>query len=322
MSKLHKLWHFLEQRHDRTAVLSEWQERLGEEFEVVKPMLVPLELPATSYPNPNPYGLPLRVVHHADGAIVAVCTEGFGTRLVLTHRQIVLWKLSLKKLRESICTALKLRSACGDIYDPSDILLLGKYRPKPAAEFSVHLIMSKRRSFSRIVKTLCRETEPFILLVTSLDECTDQDDDSLRKKKTVLMLLEDVLAPAGVGFKKTENWAEGLDRFARIVNPNGRPNFSNKPGKKGQKTAANTLKIRQFLKDHIHAEYDRIQSDNNARQDPKAAPKLTKKQIGAMVAIRPDEVTRAFKKDPLLESFLEISADNESILKFGRRLGR
>lgn len=321
MAKLTNLWRFLEKRNSKTAVISEWKQRLDGEFVAVEPLLIPTDRMAESYPNPSPCGMPLKVVVHADESIVALCQEGTKLRLKLQHDDIVCWQLQMDRLRKTLADALGIRVAIGEIDPKSDLLLLGKYRPKPAAEFSVYLLIVKR-SFFAVIKELCQMKSFCIILMTSINNCSDSELDIIRKSGSIYVSAEDVLETDGAKVAQCSKWRDCLATFAHNVNPSGRSNFSNTPGKKGQKTAANVIKLKAALIEHIHGQYDRIHSQRQRGFDVTPPPILEKQELGKMVGIRPDAVTRAFRAEPELEQLYKISLSNEDIMKYGKRPSR
>jgi hypothetical protein len=321
VAKLMNLWRFLEKRNSKTAVISEWKQRLDGEFVAVEPLLTPTDRMAESYPNPSPGGIPLKVVVHADESIVALCQDGTKLRLKLQHDDIVCWQLQVDRLRKTLADALGIRVACGEIDSKSDLLLLGKYRPKLAAEFSVYLLIVKR-SFSAVIKELCQPKSSCIILLTSIQQCDDGELDLIRKSGSIYATAEDVIEVEGDSITKSTKWNECLATFAHAVNPSGRSNFCNKPRKKGQKTAANIQKLKNALKEHIYAEYDRIHSQRQRGFDVTPAPVLEKQELGNLIGIRPDAVTRAFQAELELDQLYKITLSNEDIMKYGKRPSR
>ena len=320
MAKLSQFWKLFETRNDRTAVLAEWQQRAGGAFDAIFPLLVPTGGHADSYPHPKPYGLPLRVVKHRDNSLVAICSEDSEIRIPLTKRDIALYRIDMEKLRKCLAGLLLLSVARGPIDQRCDSMLVGKYKPKVSADFPVHLVIAKQQSFATIIKDLCESEKPFILLTTSSAYCTEDLVQRLENKSAVLVQLGDVITASDGRLQFTEHWSDYLSAFAQRVNPKGRSNFSNKPSKKGQKTAANIKNLKKELVEYIRSQYKHIYSQKNRGFEPAPVIKLQKKQLGKAVGIRPDEVTRAFDEDPSLEQLLTISSSNDEILKYGKSI--
>lgn len=320
MVKLSQFWKLFETRNDRTAVLAEWQQRAGGAFEAIYPLLVPTGSHAESYPHPKPYGLPLRVVKHRDNSLVAICSEDSEIRIPLTKRDIALYRIDMEKLRKCLADLLSLSAARGPIDQRCDSMLVGKYKPKVSADFPVHLVIAKQRSFATIIKDLCESEKPFILLTTSSAYCTEDIVQRLDKQKAVLVLMDDVITNCDGHLQCTDQWPQYLSAFAQHVNPTSRSNFSNKPSKKGQKTAANAMKLRKWLEQYIRDQYDRIHSESKQGIEPAEVPKLQKKQIGEAVGLKPDQVTRASKKEPFIKKLLMIASSNDTIREFWKHV--
>ncbi|MFA5291912.1 MAG: hypothetical protein WC496_02645 [Phycisphaerae bacterium] len=320
MAKLTSFWQLLENRNDRTAVLAEWKQRVSDSFVVVNPLLTPTGGYASAYPHPRSYGLKLRIIKHRNGDMVAICPEDSDIRIPLTKTDIALYRINIEKLRKTLADALSLSPAQNPVQSASDHILLGKYKPKPAAEFSVYMIVAKPQSFISIIKDLCQMPRPFILLTTSMKDCSEEARILIDKKASIIVQLDDVIEYSNARIQCTEQWNQCLLVFAQMVNPTGRSNFANKPSRKGQKTAANIIKLKQWLIDHIRSQYDRINDQIDNGCDLKKAPILEKQELGKMVGIRPDEVTRAFDAEPELPILLNITYSNDEILRYGKRL--
>jgi hypothetical protein len=322
MAKLTPFWQLLEDRNDKTAVLAEWKQRVGDSFAVISPLLTPTGGYASAYPHPKPYGIKLRVIKHRNGDMVAVCSEDNDIRIPLTKTDIALYHINIEKIRKTLAAALSLVPAQDAIHNASDHILLGKYKPKPAAEFPVYMIIAKQRSFISIVKDLCQMPKPFILLTTSMKDCHEESHVLLDKKLSIVIQLDDVLQYSNSAIQCTDQWPQCLAVFAQKVNPTGRSNFANKSIKTGTKVNTNVQRLKDELIQHIDGQFDRIKSQIDLGYDPNPAPIIEKQRLGQMVNIKPDAVTRAFKKEPYLEKLLTISYSNEEILKYGKRLKR
>ncbi|MGH2271891.1 hypothetical protein ACQ9LF_08835 [Anaerohalosphaeraceae bacterium U12dextr] len=321
MAKLTPVWQLLENRNDKTAVLAEWKQRVGDSFRVVSPLLSPTGQYACAYPHPKPYGLKLSIVKHKNGDVVAVCPEDSDIRIPLTKTDIALYCLNMGKMRQTIAEALSLTPARDVITDVSDYILLGKYKPKPAAEFSVYMIISKPYSFITNVKDLCQSTRPFILLSTSMKDCTEEARDLIERKSSIMVSLDDVLEYSDSGMQCTSQWQQCLSVFAQKVNPTGRSNFSNKPNGKSAKRAADAAKIRKELQRWLKEQYKLITAAYKDEEEPASPPKITKTLLGAILNLKPYEVNRAFEFDSDLKKMLTATGTVDSILRYVEKRG-
>jgi hypothetical protein len=319
MAKLTSFWQLLESRNDKTAVLAEWKQRVGDSFGVVNPLLTPTGRYASAYPHPKPYGLKLHVIKHRNGEIVAVCPEDSDIRIALTKTDIALFHINIEKLRKALSDALSLVPAQNAIQSVSDYILLGKYRPKPAADFSVYMVIAKPQSFISIIKDLCQMPKPFILLVTSMKYCSEEAHVLIDKKSSIVVPLDDVLEYSGTQIQCTQQWNQCLSVFAQKVNPTGRSNFANKPTAKNAQVSANATKIKKELNRWLREQYKLILDANDDEIKPHKLPKLTKTLLGALLDLKPFHVSRAFQFDSELEEMFMATGSVEAILQYVER---
>jgi len=309
----------LENRNDRTAVLAEWKQRVGDSFRGINPLLIPTGQYASAYPHPKPYGLKLRIIKHRNGDIVAVCPEDSDIRIALTKTDIALYHINIEKLRKTLADALSLVPAQNAIQSVSDYILLGKYRPKPAADFSVYMIIAKPQSFISIIKDLCQMPKPFILLVTSMKYCSEEAHVLIEKKLSIIVPLDDVFEYSGAGIQCTGKWNQCLSVFAQKVNPTGRSNFVNKPTAKNAQVSANATKIKKELNRWLREQYKLISDAYEDEVKPRKPPKLTKTLLGALLDLKPFHVSRAFQFDSGLEEMFMATGSVEAILQYVER---
>jgi hypothetical protein len=153
-----------------------------------------------------------------------------------------------------------------------------------------------------------------------MKDCTEEARDLIERKSSIIVQLDDVIEYCDSEIQCTTQWQQCLSVFTQKVNPTGRGNFANKPGKKGKKVDTNIQKLKDILITHINSQYDRIESQKVHGYKLSDAPILEKQELGRMAGIKPHDVTRAFKKEPYLEKLRVISHSNEEIQKYGKRL--
>ncbi|GMV98286.1 MAG: hypothetical protein AMXMBFR83_26380 [Phycisphaerae bacterium] len=196
MSRMSRLWRFLEARPAATAVEAEWKTRLGGLFDWARRLLVPTDERATSYPNPDPGGLPLSVVRHRDGSVVAVCTEGTGRRLSLTDADTVIYRLSFRDLRAILAGSLSLRACADDPPDRPAVVPLGWWEPRPACSVPVVLLLADgSEGLRRVVsKAAVGPNGPAILLTPTRRRWSEQAARLASSARAMLVPLDEVVA--------------------------------------------------------------------------------------------------------------------------------
>lgn len=164
MPTMRKFWKFVEARPCPVGTLCEWRQRTGEAFDHIRPLLRPTGKSATSYPNPNPRGLHLKIVHHSDGSIVAVCREGEDARMELRQEDIALHECPIDRIAAHIARALGVNTAYSKI--SSRIHRVGQWGAQPGRDFAVNLFLSASAPdlAADLGKQILSLSQPFIAL--------------------------------------------------------------------------------------------------------------------------------------------------------------
>lgn len=219
MTKLNKLWQFLEVRTDRTAVLPEWKQQLGDEFRFVETILSPLDDLAESYPNPDRYGLPLRIVMHSEENIVAVCDERPSVRLHLAYDDIVLFKLNTAKFSKNIAHCLNIRPS--DMSFDARSSCIGYLSQKGEKEYPVYMLLcGNSASFTtELQHILLTENGPGILLTASKQFWSLPVMRLLENHKWSAVCLDEILESTGKTFYQTSVWKTAVDTFLQLIMP-------------------------------------------------------------------------------------------------------
>lgn len=221
MPSLEKFWQFFEARPSGRAVLAEWRKRTGEAFDAIRGLLHPIDEPATSYPNPNPYGLPLQVIHHRDGSIVAVCAEGSGIRLELTREAIGLYRLSLASLRDAMAQALSLQPSRAPAGKPPAIPV-GQLEPQPGSGFPVRLLVTTSPEALRtlVLEVVTNASTPCVILTPTRRRWSDALQEYVRARQSCLIPANEVVELDSAGrFVASGVWPTYRSAFQRLAMP-------------------------------------------------------------------------------------------------------
>jgi len=103
--KLERFWQTIESIPGLAAVTTEWQDGLGDEYDILKRFLRPTGEIAESYPRKN--DISYRVVCHGPDDYVGVCPDGGGT-VPLEKADLIIYKLRTRSLIENIAKALNI----------------------------------------------------------------------------------------------------------------------------------------------------------------------------------------------------------------------
>lgn len=321
MISLTPLWKLLESRPRLVAVLGEWRQRLRGAFGTVQPLLRPTDQTAAAYPNPCPQGLPLQVVRHRDGRVVAVSTEGEGTRLELADGDEVLYALSLTEFRKGVATALALRTARTTIVDVAVVIDIGTWEPQPATSFPVCLVRATTRGTLRAtVKELLHDaTKPTIVLTPTRAHWDGDLEKWCRSHRALLAPLDEITGGGDTKILAAPAWDSYLNAFCQLAKATFPSNYSNKrPRRKRADRTAKIEAVRKELVQHIQGARDHAYSAKQMGREPRLLKRPTKSALARRAGIRPYDVTRCFQDDPQLRQLWEIADCLDDVMRFGR----
>ncbi|MCK4626404.1 MAG: hypothetical protein KAV00_13885, partial [Phycisphaerae bacterium] len=232
MSSEMSFWRLLETRSSRVAVMAEWRTIARDSLPAIRPLLRPIDRPATAYPNPRPCGWPMKVVRHADSSIVAIDERDCRHRLNLKPEDVVLYQLDLRKLRTALCELLSCVNIAKTPVDQATLCLqIGRWEPKKAASFPVYLLLCRHRGLLRqeVQNLMARCKSPGAILLTPTRINWDGDLNGLtRNRKMLLVAISEVVEPADGGFQESPAWEEYLQAFCQMVKLTLPGNYRNK----------------------------------------------------------------------------------------------
>ena len=317
LKTLRPLWRFIEARPGLLAVRQEWQTQLGDVFPSIEPLLAPTGRVATSYPAPNGGVVPLRVVHHANGEVAAVCPEGSGVRLSLKTTDLALLTLNDRAIRQIVCAALGLK---GSLVVPrgSEVAMpIGTWNPKPAASFPVVLVRTAEaiRAGDPLRVIAGQASVPTLILTPTKRFWPADLDGDCRAKKCQLVPLDEVCGYDGA-FRATPQWESYLEAFRDSAGLRLRPNFTNKPPRKRAERAVKIEKLRDELIAHIKSARDHACSFDDAGKEPELLPRPQKKELAKRAGVKLHDVSRCFNDEAALRRLWEIAGDLEATMSF------
>jgi len=322
MPNLMAFWRLLETRPSRTAVMAEWRARADGALRALQGLLRPLKRRATAYPNPRG-GLPLKIVRHADGTIVAVDENDWQNRLILQTDDDVLYQLDLRVLRKALCRALSgLHIAKTPVNQAAQCLQIGNWEPKKAASFGVYLLLCASQDVlhQQVLELQHRCTRSGAILLTPTHvNWSDTIEAAARSAKMLLAPVCEIVEFSGDRLAETESWEEYLQAFAQMVKLTLPSNYRNKkPNARRASLMAKVEKVKNALVDHIRSARDGVVANIDAGNGPRLARFLTKTDLAKLAGLEPYHVTRCFDADPQLKRLYQIANDPEELLRFGK----
>jgi len=299
--------------------MAEWRSVAGECLSLVERLLVPLDEPATAYPDPRG-GVPMRVVHHRDGTIVAVGREDWTGRLSLTPADVVLYQVDLRRLRKAVCDALNgLAIARTPVATRDQRLHVGNWEPKKAAAFPVHILFcpDARALRREITDLVARRPKPGAILITPTRGNWDTDLEGLaRSHRLMLTPLDEVLSVDGDGLCEAVAWEEYLQAFCQMVKLTLPGTYRNKkPIPRRATLAAKVEKVKDVLVEYMRAAKDHVFAVQDAGQGTRQLHFLTKTELARLAGLQPYHITRCFQADPQLKRLYDMANDPEELMK-------
>lgn len=133
-----RLWQALEEVPGASAVMTDWRNRLGSEFDLASAFLRPTDKYADSYPDVNDPFSSYNVVRHAgDEDIVGVHVNG-NKSITLKSQDLLIYRVDHRKLSQSISVACGLSFEFCAVQGCPGTQRIGTYRPCAGYTFPVY----------------------------------------------------------------------------------------------------------------------------------------------------------------------------------------
>jgi len=319
-------WEWLESRPGRTAVRKEWRSVANTWAPAIGPMLAPLDRRATVYPNPRPHGLPMKIVVHRDGQVVAIDERDWQHRVALRPEDIILHQLDLRRLRTALCNTLDgLNVAKTPVDQDTGRLQIGNWEPKKAARFPVHLLLCQHRGLlRRQISQLTATDKPTgaILLIPTRMNWDDELISLTRQNSMLLVPLCEIIAPMATVLHETPAWDEYLQAFCQMVKLTLPANYRNTSAApmRGKRTA-NIELLEKELEEHLAAARDYAFTLQQRGREPALLPRPEQKDLAKRVGITQSAVSRCLN-DPrarMLKILWRTADSLEDVMRYGRR---
>lgn len=322
---MNEFWRFIETRASRQAVLAEWKHVAGAHFPVIKPLLVPTDQIAESYPALDTLMHQPRVVDYGDGTLAAVCSRDADLRVGLAPGDVVLYALDIHALRKTLCgTLARLAIAKTPIYAAEPTIHLGNWEPKKAAAFPAFLLLCRTRVSlrERVMELATTLSKPGAVVLTPTRANWDDEIQAMaRSKRLLLVAIEEVIDVTGGMMLQTAGWNEYLAAFCQMVGTTLPANLKNKtkPAKRAPRLTA-IEKIEKALEDHIRAARDHA-FDLEQRGRPMALlPRPEQKNMAAQLGLSESAVSRSLNDSAAtkLKVLWETADSLPDVLRFKR----
>jgi hypothetical protein len=200
MLPLQRLWQAIEATPGAIAVLTEWRDRLGADFPLFQPMLLPTDRFAESIPVANDPYVSYRVVWHAPDDIVGI-HDGGGPQITLSKRDVLIYRLDFHRLGREIAIALGIEQATANVNDVPNLHRIGSCQSVAGSACPAYLVLpldaaELRRAVEWIV---VQHNEPFILLAPTARHMRLACEQMLKQRKSCFLTLAESIEVNGDG---------------------------------------------------------------------------------------------------------------------------
>ncbi|MHB1000793.1 MAG: hypothetical protein ACYC27_16245 [Armatimonadota bacterium] len=218
-----------------SAVELEWRQKAGEDYDIWKPFLAPIQIIASSIPcnNEHTCGCYHRVVDHGNGKMVAVCScdPAHCDSFPVTRKDLVVHMLHFSLLCDTISKALSIRADFSStrLEQNSEVRSIrvtwriGIDTPTKGYKFPVYFTCQHDpRDFGIVVHDLKTVSDTPFILVSPTDTWYQAQRQSLFNSDEFLFLtVPDILVPVGNGkFRSNPVAADLIKRFYEKKLPN------------------------------------------------------------------------------------------------------
>ncbi|RMF01206.1 MAG: hypothetical protein D6773_10395 [Alphaproteobacteria bacterium] len=198
----------------------------------------------------------MRVVHHKDGAIIAICDEGRSERIALTKDDTALYAVDLAALRGRICDTLQLRSARDPLGSLPGVLRVGAWEPKPSVRIPVVLLVVREEHALRVAlhETTLAARNPIIVLTPTRDLWHDEALALAEERKALLAPACGLIVARRDEWVASEVWDLNLGQFVQTAGIRIAGGFSNLKKKvRVAKAGATAAKLKAELRQRFQS---------------------------------------------------------------------
>jgi len=208
---LTRFWLALERLPGLAAVGPYWRWLIGDDFDLISPLLTPARELADSFPRRNGLGEPYRVIHHGPGDIVGVGEEG-EEPIRLSEADLIIYRLEPCSLARCVASVFGIDPDCRQVDGLANTYQVGLYRPLAGFDFPVyHTIQLEEREYRSALESLvARTSSPFLLLAPTTRHHRLVSKTLLTNRNAALLPLADTIQLGGGGRWERSDVADRL----------------------------------------------------------------------------------------------------------------
>lgn len=222
MNPLHRLWFALEEVHGHCATLIEWRRRLGEDFDLARRFLHPINQRAASAPIANdPNELPYRIGPVIDGKVEAISDAG-DIVVTLDQSEVLIYRVAFRPLAQAIAMAFGIDVSFESVPGIPRAHRIGNYRPFSGTSFAAFFVCAMDSGeLTRVIESLlARWSGPFVVIVPTARRNRTACEDLIRARNICRLTLAEMVAMDQTGQLTSLPTAnDALTSFLRAMIP-------------------------------------------------------------------------------------------------------
>lgn len=319
MSSLNRFWQAFELVPGLATSVWEWRNHFGPDFCLASRFLRRNGDLVECLPL-GP-GEPHRIVVHSVGNTVAIAPGANGTTCVADDDVAVL-AVNPRALRKELATVLSLRTSTTTIQRIGRFRV-GTWEPQPSTTFPVIFVARHdTEAYDAAMRELADTLDgPAIVLVPTLDLCSDNLIEAARRWSTLVVPLNDILVIDGDDLSVTDAWPDHLGAFCQLAGVTLPSAYSNKRPKR--KRASRTADIEAIKKELIAEIRSRRGLLRHAEDEGRAMElpaRPTRTELANRAGIPLYTVSRCFSDSDAREltRLYDMLECPEDVLRFGR----
>jgi len=192
--KVERFWQALEHVPDLAAVQAEWRVLLDDEYDLIRPLLIPTPRLAGSIKSAVPGRCCVHDIRRFKGEYLAVCPDGCDT-VTLTRADIVIHKLDVPAFCRQLAEALGLEAAPAEaLPHVPKVITIGAYVPYSGRRFTACLaVVGEPDEMRQTVEVLAKDGRPFILLAPTRGAFNRACAEGVNRTQSCVIVLAETL---------------------------------------------------------------------------------------------------------------------------------
>lgn len=219
-SRFKEFWRIVEGEYFHATLPVTWKRVLGDEFEPLRRLLVPVGDYGAYYPSPRCHtDPPWRICPMPDGTYEAVPNNS-DDPLSLQAKDVYLQRWNLQKFSRQLAELLQMEPVSDMVAPDACVVRVGNLRVAKS-EYPVLLVLvsSPRDFYREVSRLLLNNSFPFLIITGTRVVWDGALLDVLKERKVLLLAMDDILQIEKGEFIPTPVWSQSIEVFQQTVCP-------------------------------------------------------------------------------------------------------